>query len=594
MKKQWIIACLAGVLTAGAQAQQSNYVSEVWVADQGNSTYKNPVLYADYSDPDVCRVGDDFYLTSSSFGCLPGLQILHSKDLVNWSIISAAVPAALPPVTTPERPEHGNRVWAPSIRHHNGEFYIFWGDPDQGIFMVKSSRAEGPWSKPVLVKEIKGIIDTCPIWDEDGKVYLAHAYAGSRAGLKSVIAICELSADATQVIGPSRIIFDGHEHHGTCEGPKLYKRNGYYYVFLPAGGVATGWQVVLRSRNIYGPYENRTVLAQGNSPVNGPHQGAWVDTITGEDWFLHFQDVYAAGRITHLQPMHWENDWPIIGVNKEGNDYGEPVMQYVKPNIGKTAEELKDTDKYPVCEPDTADEFDTDKMMLQWQWNSNYDDSWYVTKTDAYGKKTPDGSYIRLNALASTPLRPVSDYRNLLLQKWPAPEFECVTKMCVNGLENGDYAGIVSLGVEYGAVGIVKNFGEYAIRTVRGTQSFDCEAAYSKEDFKDYPIAKDTFADKEKTVYLRYTVKRTGTKDTKEMALAVKNVPVEEVTLEISFDGKAYEKQVSFTAKAGRWVGVKNGMFVNHNNEIKNENQGDGFVTADYIRYRCIDNGRLD
>ena len=102
MKKQWIIACLAGVLTAGAQAQQSNYVSEVWVADQGNSTYKNPVLYADYSDPDVCRVGDDFYLTSSSFGCLPGLQILHSKDLVNWSIISADVPAALPPVTTPE------------------------------------------------------------------------------------------------------------------------------------------------------------------------------------------------------------------------------------------------------------------------------------------------------------------------------------------------------------------------------------------------------------------------------------------------------------------------------------------------------------
>ena len=172
------------------------------------------------------------------------------------------------------------------------------------------------------------------------------------------------------------------------------------------------------------------------------------------------------------------------------------------------------------------------------------------------------------------------------------PEFECVTKMCVNGLENGDYAGIVSLGVEYGAVGIVKNFGEYAIRTVRGTQSFDCEAAYSKEDVKDYPIAKDTFADKEKTVYLRYTVKRTGTKDTKEMALAVKNVPVEEVTLEISFDGKAYEKQVSFTAKAGRWVGVKNGMFVNHNNEVKNE--GDGFVTVDYIRYRCIDNGRLD
>ena len=307
------------------------------------------------------------------------------------------------------------------------------------------------------------------------------------------------------IFGDEVKIFDGNENDQiTIEGPKMYKRNGYYYIFAPAGGVKTGWQTILRSKNPFGPYEYKVVLRQGDSPVNGPHQGAWVDTITGEDWFLHFQDVYAAGRITHLQPMHWENDWPIIGVNKEGNDYGEPVMQYVKPNIGKTAEEFKDTDKYPVCEPDTTDEFDTDKMMLQWQWNSNYDDSWYVTKTDAYGKKTPDGSYIRLNALASTPLRPVSDYRNLLLQKWPAPEFECVTKMCVNGLENGDYAGIVSLGVEYGAVGIVKNFGEYAIRTVRGTQSFDCEAAYSKEDFKDYPIAKDTFADKEKTVIVDY------------------------------------------------------------------------------------------
>lgn len=349
MKKQWIIVCLSGMLTASVQAQQSNYISEVWVADQGNGTYKNPVLFADYSDPDVCRAGDDFYLTSSSFGCLPGLQILHSKDLVNWSIISAAVPTALPPVTTPERPEHGNRVWAPSIRHHNGEFYIFWGDPDQGIFMVKSAKAEGPWSEPVLVKEIKGIIDTCPLWDEDGKVYLAHAYAGSRAGLKSVISVCELNAGATKAIGPSRIIFDGHEAHQTCEGPKLYKKDGYYYIFLPAGGVATGWQVVLRSKNIYGPYESRTVLAQGNTPVNGPHQGGWVDTPTGEDWFMHFQDVGAYGRVVHLQPMKWIDGWPVIGTDKDNDGCGEPVLTYRKPDVGGT---------YPTCTPQESDEFD--------------------------------------------------------------------------------------------------------------------------------------------------------------------------------------------------------------------------------------------
>lgn len=565
----------------------------MWLADLGNGNYRNPILYADYSDPDAIRVGEDYFMVASSFSNSPALPILHSKDLVNWKVVNYCLKHI--PEFRYNNPLHGCGVWAPSIRYHEGTYYVCFPMPDEGIYMTTTKDPFGEWSEPVNIRPGAGWIDPCPFWDDDGNAYLVAGVAKSRIGYKSVLHIVRMRPDGMGIFGDEVKIFDGNENDQiTIEGPKMYKRNGYYYIFAPAGGVKTGWQTILRSKNPFGPYEYKVVLRQGDSLVNGPHQGAWVDTITGEDWFLHFQDVYAAGRITHLQPMHWENDWPIIGVNKEGNDYGEPVMQYVKPNIGKTAEEFKDTDKYPVCEPDTTDEFDTDKMMLQWQWNSNYDDSWYVTKTDAYGKKTPDGSYIRLNALASTPLRPVSDYRNLLLQKWPAPEFECVTKMCVNGLENGDYAGIVSLGVEYGAVGIVKNFGECAIRTVRGTQSFDCEAAYSKEDFKDYPIAKDTFADKEKTVYLRYTVKRTGTKDTKEMALAVKNVPVEEVTLEISFDGKAYEKQVSFTAKAGRWVGVKNGMFVNHNNEIKNENQGDGFVTVDYIRYRCIDNGRLD
>lgn len=435
MKKQWIIVCLSGMLTASVQAQQSNYVSEVWVADQGNGTYKNPVLFADYSDPDVCRAGDDFYLTSSSFGCLPGLQILHSKDLVNWFIISAAVPTALPPVTTPERPEHGNRVWAPSIRHHNGEFYIFWGDPDQGIFMVKSAKAEGPWSEPVLVKEIKGIIDTCPLWDEDGKVYLAHAYAGSRAGLKSVISVCELNAGATKAIGPSRIIFDGHEAHQTCEGPKLYKKDGYYYIFLPAGGVATGWQVVLRSKNIYGPYESRTVLAQGNTPVNGPHQGGWVDTPTGEDWFMHFQDVGAYGRVVHLQPMKWIDGWPVIGTDKDNDGCGEPVLTYRKPDVGGT---------YPTCTPQESDEFDGYTLSPQWQWHANINDKW------AY--YAGDRSMVRLYSHPVTEdYKNLWDVPNLLLQKTPADNFTATMKLTFspNPKYKGERTGLVVMGMDY-------------------------------------------------------------------------------------------------------------------------------------------------
>lgn len=554
----------------------------MWVADLQNGNYRNPVLYADYSDPDAIRVGEDYFMIASSFSNSPALPVLHSKDLVNWKVINYCLKHV--PEFRYNNPIHGCGVWAPSIRYHEGTYYVCFPMPDEGIYMTTTKDPWGEWSKPVNIRPGAGWIDPCPFWDDDGKAYLVAGVAKSRIGYKSVLHIVRMQPDGMGIFGDEVKIFDGNENDQiTIEGPKMYKRNGYYYVFAPAGGVKTGWQTVLRSKNPFGPYEYKVVLRQGDSPVNGPHQGAWVDTVTGEDWFLHFQDVYAAGRITHLQPMHWENDWPIIGVNKEGNDYGEPVMEYRKPDIGKTESELEDKSKYPVCEPDTTDEFDSDALMLQWQWNANYDDSWFDTKTDVYGNKAEDGSYIKLNAVPTTPLRPVGDYRNLLLQKWPAPEFTCVTKMSFNGLVDGDYAGMISLGVDYAALGVAKKNGSYFLRTVNGKQNFDCESVYTQEIVDEKPIEADRFADDTKTVYLRYTVKRTGATETKEMALSVKNVPVEEASLEISFDGKAYENAVSYTAKAGRWVGVKNGMFVSHDNTVKNKENG--FATVDYIRY---------
>ena len=554
----------------------------MWVADLQNGNYRNPVLYADYSDPDAIRVGEDYFMIASSFSNSPALPVLHSKDLVNWKVINYCLKHV--PEFRYNNPLHGCGVWAPSIRYHEGTYYVCFPMPDEGIYMTTTKDPWGEWSKPVNIRPGAGWIDPCPFWDDDGKAYLVAGVAKSRIGYKSVLHIVRMQPDGMGIFGDEVKIFDGNENDQiTIEGPKMYKRNGYYYVFAPAGGVKTGWQTVLRSKNPFGPYEYKVVLRQGDSPVNGPHQGAWVDTVTGEDRFLHFQDVYAAGRITHLQPMHWENDWPIIGVNKEGNDYGEPVMEYRKPDIGKTESELEDKSKYPVCEPDTTDEFDSDALMLQWQWNANYDDSWFDTKTDVYGNKAEDGSYIKLNAVPTTPLRPVGDYRNLLLQKWPAPEFTCVTKMSFNGLVDGDYAGMISLGVDYAALGVAKKNGSYFLRTVNGKQNFDCESVYTQEIVDEKPIEADRFADDTKTVYLRYTVKRTGATETKEMALSVKNVPVEEASLEISFDGKAYENAVSYTAKAGRWVGVKNGMFVSHDNTVKNEENG--FATVDYIRY---------
>jgi beta-xylosidase len=232
----------------------------VFAQTKSSNVYENPVLHLDCSDPDAIRVGDDFYMIASSFNCVPGLPILHSKDLVHWKIRGYAL-SSLSYAKGFDKPQHGNGVWAPSIRYYNNEFYIYFPDPDHGIYLTKAKNIDGPWAEPVLVEAGKGLIDPCPLWDDNGKNYLVHAYAGSRAGFKSILVIKELNAAADKVISKPVLIYDGHDIDPTVEGPKIYKRNGYYYVFAPAGGVSTGWQIVLRSKNIYGPYERKVVMA---------------------------------------------------------------------------------------------------------------------------------------------------------------------------------------------------------------------------------------------------------------------------------------------------------------------------------------------
>lgn len=516
-------------------AQQKEYVSQVWVADRGDGTYQNPVLYADYSDPDACRVGNDFYMTSSSFNCLPGLQILHSNDLVNWRIIGAAIPYRLTPVSTPERPEHGNRVWAPAIRHHNGEFYIFWGDPDQGVFMTKARDPQGPWTEPVLVKAGQGIIDPCPLWDDDGQVYLVHAYAGSRAQLKSVIAICQLNEEATQAVTPSRIVFDGHEAHPTCEGPKFYKKGGYYYIFHPAGGVPTGWQVVLRSKNVYGPYECKTVLAQGNTSVNGPHQGAWVDTPTGEDWFLHFQDVGAYGRLVHLQPMKWKDGWPVIGTDPDGDGCGEPVLSHRKPDVGRT---------YPVCTPQESDEFDGYTLSPQWQWHANINEKW------AY--YAGNHGFVRLYSYPVVPqYRNLWDVANLLLQKTPAPNFTATMKLTFSPTKQykGERTGLVVMGMDYAALVLENTASGLTLSQVvcHGADKGQPEQVNASVGLK------------ESTVYLRVKFGCDGRKISQSEGGHDLLVTCD---FSYSTDGRTFSPLgTTFQAREGKWIGTKVGTF---------------------------------
>ena len=215
------------------------YVSKVWVGDQGGGTYKNPIINADYSDPDVIRVGKDYYMIASSFNCVPGIPILHSKDMVNWQLVNHALKKLIPEDLF-STPQHGKGVFAPCIRFHKGEFFIFWPDPDSGIYMTKTKDPLGEWSQSLLVKPGKGLIDPTPLWDDNGKVYLAHAWAKSRAGLNSVITINEMNAAANQIIGADVLVYDGLTKGDIIiEGPKFHKRNGYYCQVCQGGGRET-------------------------------------------------------------------------------------------------------------------------------------------------------------------------------------------------------------------------------------------------------------------------------------------------------------------------------------------------------------------
>ena len=403
-----------------------------WTPDQSDGTYRNPILAADYSDPDAIRDGDDYWMTASSFNCTPGLPILHSRDLVNWTIVNHAVKNLPDPRGVYATYRGGEGVWAPAIRKHDGKFWIFFPMPDEGIYVTTAIDPRGQWSEPHLLVAGKGLIDPCPLWDDDGKAYLVHAYAKSRSGIKHRLRVCPMAPDASQLLGEGQIVFDEPERHPTCEGPKFDKWNGYYYILAPAGGVATGWQLALRSKHVYGPYEEKIVLEQGKSPINGPHQGALIDTPTGEWWFAHFQDDGIYGRIVHLQPVTWKDGWPLMGIDTDGNGIGEPVLRHAKP-AGPAQ---------PIAIPQTSDEFDSPTLGLQWQWNANHSDDW-ASLTDRPG-------HLRLRAVPGE--GSLLAVPNVLAQKFPARSFTVDTELQLGGDTATAQAGLIVLGLKHAAL----------------------------------------------------------------------------------------------------------------------------------------------
>ena len=540
---------LLAVLPLGAAAQ---YRSQVWCPDNGDGTYTNPVINADYSDPDVVAVGDDYYLTSSSFSCTPGLPVLHSRDLVNWEIIGHALDRVLPDSMYSGRPQHGNGVWAPSIRHHNGRFYIYWGDPDNGVFMVRATHPAGPWEPPVLVIPGKGIIDTTPLWDDDGRCYLVNAWANSRSRFASVITVRELNAEGTRAIGRPVIVFDGNgtENH-TCEGPKFYKRDGWYWIMCPAGGVPTGFQLAMRARSPFGPYEVRKVLAQGDSPVNGPHQGAWVHTKYGEDWFLHFQDKGPYGRVVHLQPVTWRDNWPVMGRVPVHGYCGTPCLTHRMPKAAA----------HTITNPAESDEFNEPRLSPQWQWQANYDAT--------FGMPTALG-FFRLYTHKSD--LPLWHTPSLLLQKTPADRFTATARLKLVGKAEGQMGGLVMMGLDYSALVVRRVADRFELRQIT------CHNADKG---------------KPETVRTLATLPPTG-RDETDYQFAIHediymrmNVCDGRLQFAYSRDGRRFTPVGEpFAMREGKWVGARMGFVAQE--PAGNANRG--WVDADWFRVTPLEN----
>lgn len=503
-----------------------------WVGDLNNGKYKNPILFSDYSDPDVIRVGEDFYMVASSFTYFPGLPILHSTDLVNWELINYA--AKEMPLSKYDTPQHGCGIWAPSIRFHDNRFYIYFGDPDEGVFMTSTENIYGEWDKLICVKKAKGWIDTCPFWDDDGSAYLIRGVAKSRIGFKSKLFLHKMSYDGKTLLDDGILVFDGRINHPTIEGPKMYKRNGYYYILAPAGGVQRGWQMMARSRNIYGPYEHKVLLHQGNSPVNGPHQGGYVDLDNGESWFIHFQDLDAYGRVTHLQPAEWKDDWLTLGKDVNNDNIGEPVMEYTKPTG------LKSDIKIPL----TNDDFNGTKLGLQWQWQAHCKDNFYELT----------GNSIKLNCLPYFG-KNISCAANVMCQLIKQPNFDVFVKVKLK-LYDGDSCGLIITGGSYYGIKISKEKDTLYAQQI----SFELEKNKSTQEM----VCGKSIIDAE-CVYLK-------------ISMSYPN----RILAFISVDNVTYQSignELYYKVSRKSWVGGRIGLFAVNDNGVNNN----GYAEVEYL-----------
>lgn len=524
MNKVLLVIATLLVCRFGASAQ--------WVPDLGNGTYKNPVIHADYSDPDVIRTSDDYWMVASSFTCFPGIPVLHSRDMVNWEIVNHVYPRL--PLGKYDRPVHGEGSWAPAIRYHDGMYYVYFCTPYDGLFVARATDPRGQWELTQML-EVAKWEDPCPFWDDNGEAYLVHSIHRGGPAI-----IHRMSRDGLRLLDNGTVVYHDEKTNPILEGMKMHKRDGWYYIFAPAGGVSTGWQTVLRSRNLYGPYEARRVMEAGDNGINGPHQGALIDTPDGKEWwFMNFQSKGIHGRVTHLQPARWSDDgWIVIGDDPDGDGIGNPVLTHRKPAI---------PGKHEIKIPQTSDEFDSPRPGLQWQWQSHPRDEWYSL--------TSRPGFMRLNAV-SCPSEHGNLYfaGNLYLQKLPAPTFTATTLVEAGFSVSGERAGLIMMGNAYSYIAVIRGDEGYRIAVVTG----------KNDKYAVTPKELTSVAINVPKAWLRVSLDN----DT-------------ECHYSYSLDGKDFTPLgPACTVTPGTWIGAKTGIFCSSPNVVPSS----GYADFDWFR----------
>ena len=446
-----ILMALAFTGMAGAKPSTRS----TWMADNGNGTYTNPLFYDEFSDPDIIRVGDDYYLVGTTMHSMPGLPVLHSKDLVNWDFVSYAVDKLdLGPAYRLEDGQniYGQGIWAPSFRYHDGTYYIFSNVNHATTQLFTAKSPKGPWTRTPMKKSLH---DLSVLFDDDGKVYVVWGY--------QEIHLAELDSTLTDIVpGTEQVIIP--RDAGMGEGSHFYKWGDTYWI------LSAEWNgmrmAAARAKSPRGPYEvNRAISVDedfgqvqgyregGDTPpfrITPPdpskhgwgsmHQGGVLQTQTGEWWGWSMYDSNSVGRLTALSPITWKDGWPYFGL--PGNLTRTPRV-WTKPNLPK------DTPHAPY---ERSSDFSEKTLKPVWQWNHvPVDTKWSLSERPGY---------LRLHALPATGLL---DAKNTLTQRVMGPRSSATVALDVSGLKAGDVTGLSLFNRPYGWIGIEKTAGGLSV-----------------------------------------------------------------------------------------------------------------------------------